>query len=178
MRLTRSRAGAGAGAAMKRPRNKAQGLALVVIHITWDTQQRYHGSPGKGIRSRKVANRNPRSQPSQYKVTDSCRRTRAPVLGLGQPLLPDLWDHRRTRRAVGHFTARGSRADAAPRSHAAPASVHGRFEPGTRLGTRYRFVGRLGRALANITPSSTMSGSAENSLISTSVLFRDSAGSS
>ena len=31
------------------------------------------------------------------------------------------------------------------RSRATPASVHGRFEPGTRLGTRYRIVGLLGR---------------------------------
>lgn len=30
-------------------------------------------------------------------------------------------------------------------SRAAPASDHGRFEPGTRLGTRYRIVGLLGR---------------------------------
>ena len=33
----------------------------------------------------------------------------------------------------------------ARRSRAAPSSVHGRFEPGTRLGTRYRIVGLLGR---------------------------------
>ncbi len=34
---------------------------------------------------------------------------------------------------------------AARRSRATPSSVHGRFEPGTRLGTRYRIVGLLGR---------------------------------
>ncbi len=32
-----------------------------------------------------------------------------------------------------------------PSSHPSSSSVHGRFEPGTRLGTRYRVVGLLGR---------------------------------
>ena len=31
------------------------------------------------------------------------------------------------------------------KSRVTPSSVHGRFEPGTRLGTRYRIVGLLGR---------------------------------
>ncbi len=35
--------------------------------------------------------------------------------------------------------------DLAQRPRAAHASVHGRFEPGTKLGTRYRIVGLLGR---------------------------------
>jgi len=32
-----------------------------------------------------------------------------------------------------------------PSSPSSPSSIHGRFEPGTRLGTRYRVVGLLGR---------------------------------
>ncbi|HEU4335497.1 MAG TPA: serine/threonine-protein kinase, partial [Candidatus Eisenbacteria bacterium] len=32
-----------------------------------------------------------------------------------------------------------------PSSHPSSSSIHGRFEPGTRLGTRYRVVGLLGR---------------------------------
>src|SRR5512138_2304387 len=32
-----------------------------------------------------------------------------------------------------------------PSSHSSSSSIHGRFEPGTRLGTRYRVVGLLGR---------------------------------
>jgi len=38
-----------------------------------------------------------------------------------------------------------SSPDTPPSSRPSSASVHGRFEPGTRLGTRYRVVGLLGR---------------------------------
>jgi len=38
-----------------------------------------------------------------------------------------------------------SSPDTPPSSRASSSSVHGRFEPGTRLGTRYRVVGLLGR---------------------------------
>ena len=40
---------------------------------------------------------------------------------------------------------RDPKPEVARRPGATPASVHGRFEPGTRLGTRYRIVGLLGR---------------------------------
>ncbi len=51
--------------------------------------------------------------------------------------------------AQGELTVTSPPGDPEPqvarRPSATSSSVHGRFEPGTRLGTRYRIVGLLGR---------------------------------